>query len=395
MSKCVLFSKCYSRWHPFLISYLEAVFENIEVVYINSFFKSVNLTFSNSFWIDHLLEEYSLHDVDYAIFDLEFSLLLSPSDINNICLKLDCISFGMGMDDDRFHDINRKIYHFVDAMLTFPLSVERYKLIGIRAIDFFPSFELMRGEPERGGHRVKDIDVLFFGLLKGERKKVVDYLLEKKINVFHPDFSTSDEELKEMIGRAKIVLNLSSGSPVSSNLKQFLPFSSVIETEYPVWQLKSRVFEVGALGVLCVSDDFAGYHLSFPMGELPIAKNKEDLFFLINELLLNEEKFKLAEENFVNIFSERYSLENRVKYFKQACKDCSKQKRIRKGGARNFDLIEAYSLAVKMVYMRSLMPLYNTIHSNMKIGSKLKTILLSLTTLVKILFNYLWIKISK
>ena len=78
---------------------------------------------------------------------LTFSLLLSPLDVEN--LKELCEYFARNsMDDDRFHDINREIYA-CDAVLTFPLSVNRYKLVGMNAFAFFPSWELTRCSGQR------------------------------------------------------------------------------------------------------------------------------------------------------------------------------------------------------------------------------------------------------
>lgn len=385
-NKCLIISKCESRWHPFLVKYLRFCFQKIDFFYLNNFFKNI-ASAKKIFLYDLINDVVNFDEVSVIIFDLEFSLLLSPSDVKMISEKSGCIIFGIGMDDDRFHDLNRIMYGAVNAVLTFPLSVERYALIGKKAYAFFPSFELVRApEPNLLRNTDESIDVLFFGLLKGKRKKTVAFLRSNGIDVVHPNFNTSDADLVDLIRRSKLVLNLSSGSPVSTSFDQFLPFSSTREERFPVSQLKSRIFEVGSLGSLCVTDTFAGYSLSFPGGALPCAEGDAALLELINRLLSNSDLYNDTKSSFLKEFSARYSLKDRITEFRDFVIKVD-SKRNEEGEFIFFDCrTEALSLATKITYSRSPFVILLFLSKERPILLNFFTISLTFYFLIKILY---------
>ncbi|MDB9772162.1 hypothetical protein OAC11_05105 [Alphaproteobacteria bacterium] len=287
------------------------------------------------------------------------------------------------MDDDRFHDINREVYAGVDGILTHPLSVERYLLIGYRAFDFFPSFELCRDQniDKYVDVHDKDIDVLSYGLLKEDRKWVLKQLKDRGINVYHPPFDTSDSDLDALIRRSKIVINLSSGSPIANNPIQFLPFSAFKETRFPTRQLKSRIYEVAALGTLCISEDFAGDNLVFLNGGLVKVKDLSEMVDVINNLISDSVSYEETHTKFLASFNSQYNLQKRVNEFRSFVDTCvSKRKNSLKSGF----LINACSIAAKCIYSSGFVPFFKFKAEN---SSMFKSFMMRILALVLITYS--------
>jgi len=352
----VFITKCESRWHKPLFRFLEKAYGNVSTIFLNEEIKSRRLPSSGKPLVDDICCRITEHAPLIVIFDLEFSLLLSPGEVASVCKGLSCPTFGIAMDDDRFHDINREVYAGVDGILTHPLSVERYRLIGYDAFEFFPSFELCRDE----GHNLnidvhdKDIDVLSYGLLKGDRKRVLEQLKNSGVNVYHPPFNTSDAELNNLIRRSKVVINLSSGSPVANNPIQFLPFSKFKQTIFPTRQLKSRIYEVAALGTLCVSEEFAGDNLVFEGDGLITVKDSAEMVEVINNLILDNYYYEAVLVKFLSVFNSRYNLRRRVEEFRKFTDGFNLRRGVR---LESGTVINACSLATKCIYSLRPLPL--------------------------------------
>jgi len=346
----VIVAKCKSRWHEQLIQSFYSVFDDVHILHINELINNHAIG-KNSGELTHDLSEIIMgHSATHILFDLEFSLLLSPWEVNEIGNICDTPTFGWGIDDDRFHDINRIIYAGVDAMLTNSLSVERYRLIGKQAFNIFPFFELAPEAPNLSTS--KEIDVLFFGLKKADRAEKILFLEERGVNVYCADFSTSHEDLVQLIYKSKIVLNFSGGSPIVTTPLRFVPFIEYRENNFNVKQMKCRIFEAGGLGTLCVSEDFPLDSSIFPKGSLPIGRSIEELYLIIEKLLKDEDYYKDSLEKFQNQFFERYNLKNRSIEFKKFLSLTS----VRNSGKKIESpiLYTACILATKFIYQRNI-----------------------------------------
>lgn len=347
----VIIAKCKSRWHEQLIQSFYSVFDDVYILHINELIKSHKIGKSSGELTHDLSEIIIGYSATHILFDLEFSLLLSPWEVNEIGNICSIPTFGWGIDDDRFHDINRRIYAGVDAILTNPLSVERYRLIGEQAFNIFPFFELAPEAPNLSKN--KEIDVLFFGLRKSDRAEKILFLEERGVNVYWADFSTSHEDLVQLIYKSKIVLNFSGGSPIVSTPLRFVPFIEYRENSFNIKQLKSRIFEVGGLGSLCVSEDFPLEGAIFPEKSLPIGGSIEELYLVIEKLLNDEEYYKDSLEKFQKQFTKSYNLKSRSIEFKEFLSLTS----IRNSGKKIETPIfySACILATKFIYQRNIM----------------------------------------
>ena len=352
----IFITKCSSRWHAPMFKFLEKAYGEVRTVFLNDEIKSRRLASSGKRLVDGIMSIINIDIPSAVIFDLEFSVLLSPGEVASVCKNLSCPTFGVAMDDDRFHNINREIYAGVDGILTHPLSVERYRLIGYDAFDFFPSFELCRSENNDMAISAseKDIEVLSYGLLKGDRKWVLDQLKLTGVNVYHPPFDTSDEELNNYIQRSKIVINLSSGSPVANNPIQFLPFSTYKQTSFPTRQLKSRIYEVAALGALCVSEKFAGDNLVFEGNSLITVRDTSEMVEVINKLISDVDAYETALANFLSSFNSKYNLKRRIEEFREFSDSLPLKRNVH---LRSGIIMNACSLATKCIYSLRPTPL--------------------------------------
>ena len=388
--KCIIISKCFSRWHDPLKIYLNHLFDDVEFLYVNNLFRESDKSYTGKELIDYITQLINAKKCNICIFDLEFSWLLSPFEVASISKNLIIPTFGIGMDDDRFHEINRILYRGVDAVLTFPFSVEKYRLIQKESYDFFPSFELAWDID--GQKQIKDIDVLFYGLLKGDRKHSIDFLLQKGIKINILPFSTPNDELIRFIKRSKIVLNFSSGSPICSNPIQFLPFCKTRESDFPVKQIKSRIFEVGNLGSLCLTDDFAGSNL-FNKDNLCLVKNDQQMYDMIVHLLNDENFYNRKLSQFQKMFLKKYSLNNRIFDFQEYIKKITvfKKNRIEIASYEIYkkeSLMNACSLATKMIYFKSVTVLFKHSRENKSFLTFIFEIFVSIILLIKIMINF-------
>jgi hypothetical protein len=345
----VIVSKCKSRWHEQLVQSFYSVFDKVHILYINELIQGHKIGKNGAELTDDLSRIIISYSATHILFDLEFSLLLSPWEVNEIGNICKIPTFGWGIDDDRFHDVNCRVYAGVDAMLTNSLSVERYRLIDKQAFNIFPFFELAPEAPNLSTS--KEIDVLFFGLKKADRAKKILFLEERGINVYCADFSTTHEDLVQLIYKSKIVLNLSGGSRVVTTPLGFVPFIEYREDNFNVKQLKSRIFEAGGLGSLCVSEDFPLDSTIFPKESLPIGRSIEELYLIIEKLLKDEDYYKDSLEKFQNQFFERYNLKNRSIEFKKFLSLTSF--RDSKKIIETPVLYSACILATKFIYQRS------------------------------------------
>jgi hypothetical protein len=136
---------------------------------------------------------------------------------------------------------------------------------------------------------IKDIDILFYGLLhKFGRKEFISTLIERGYNikiVGPPDNIVTNEKLVELINRSKIVLNFSYSD--SSNIyKNFFPIKDN-DIDTPMLQFKGRFLQCGLCNTLCISEYAPSIELLFNNDEVPTFKNIEECEYQIIKYLNN------------------------------------------------------------------------------------------------------------
>ena len=157
-----------------------------------------------------------------------------------------------------------------DFVLTDPVSSLKFNELGIRSIfstieandNIFKDYKLE-----------KEIDVLFFGRDKTDRKDYINLLKENNINYLsvNPYLEISDtmEKLAKLINKSKIVINLTK----SSNGSRYYNPSSALKYGY---FFKGRIIMVGMCNSLCVSEYAPSVKLLFPNNELPTFSSKKE-----------------------------------------------------------------------------------------------------------------------
>ncbi len=132
----------------------------------------------------------------------------------------------------------------------------------------------------------KNIDVLFFGELKADRKIFIEKI--KKLNInFHSHINSKetldDNALVDLINRSKIVINFSKG------------VNKYEKDEY--YQFKGKILISGMCGTLCLSEYSKGQDLIFK-NNYPTFKNSEEMITIIKSLLNNEKNLNILTNNF-------------------------------------------------------------------------------------------------
>ena len=165
----------------------------------------------------------------------------------------------MTFDDYELHDINSLTATACDLVVSFcPLSVLKYKEKGFKAYQM-----ILEGDVNifKNHNTKKEIDVIFFGGLSGDRKILIDYIKKEGISVItigkeSGNYAT-DEELSRLISSSKVVLNLSKSH---WGAVRNYPYGKIYEFYY---QLKGRVVIAGLCGTACVSEFFPTCDLLF------------------------------------------------------------------------------------------------------------------------------------
>ena len=208
-------------------------------------------------------------------------------------------------DDTEWHQVNLLTGCACDFVLTDPVSSLKFNELGIRSIfstieandNIFKDYKLE-----------KEIDVLFFGRDKTDRKDYIDLLKENNINYLsvNPYLEISDtmEKLAKLINKSKIVINLTK----SSNGSRYYNPSSALKYGY---FFKGRIIMVGMCNSLCVSEYAPSVKLLFPNNELPTFSSKKEFLEIVKDYLNNKQK--LAEDTKkYHLSSMKYSDKNYV-----------------------------------------------------------------------------------
>ena len=230
-------------------------------------------------------------NIEIVVFDADYFKFINYFFIERISCKKKILWTG---DDFELHAMNSITASACDLVLsTCPLSVFKYKEKGYEA--YVTHGE--SGQIQNNKNQIKEIDVLFFGALTSDRNDILSYITSKGIllkNVGHKEGTTGlpENELKKLISKSKIILNLSKtrsssvGNFTSENIYKFY------------YQTKGRIIMAGMNGVLCVSEYSPFQDLLLKNDEVPTFFSKEECVKVLSQLLNDDELLAKSTDKF-------------------------------------------------------------------------------------------------
>ena len=206
-------------------------------------------------------------------------------------------------DDFDVHEVNSITAKACDIVLTAcPLSKLRYeeKLFETYFLPLESDDSILKYYP-----RKKDIDVLFFGKIKADRKVYLrklknDNIKVKIIGTNNSNF-VSHVNLAKYISRAKIVINFSQ----TGKKNKFYSHKTIKFNHY---QIKGRILMAGLCKTFCVTETSPASKILFGK-KCDHFTNYKELKKILTDLLNNPQKLKTKTKNFYN-FSKKYSDSN-------------------------------------------------------------------------------------
>ena len=236
-------------------------------------------------------------DIEIVVFDVDYFKFLNLFFINKINCKTKIIWTG---DDFELHEMNAITASACDIVLSAcPLSVLKYQEKGFDA--FYLDGENTKLPKNKNENKKRDIDVLFFGDLKGTpyRKEFLNRIASSGIqikNVGHDENipGLSDDELSELILRSKIVLNLS-----RSRTTSVTNFTSKNIYKF-YYQLKGRILMAGLHGAACVSEYSPGQEIFFNKDQIVTFNNENECIDILKKILGNDELLTQYTEKFTS-----------------------------------------------------------------------------------------------
>ena len=231
--------------------------------------------------------------VEIVIFDVDYFKFINFFFIEKINCKKKILITG---DDFELHEMNAITASACDMVLTgCPLSKLKYKEKGYEAhFILFENSKIKKNTTEK-----KDIDVLFFGHITPERKKILEYIVKEGVNlknVGHEEHiqGVPNDELTKLISKTKIVLNLSKSRTTS--VKSF-----VSQNAYKFYyQFKGRIIVSGLNGTVCVSEYSPGQELFFSEDEVPTFYTKEECVSILKKILSDQKLFEKYTNKFIS-----------------------------------------------------------------------------------------------
>ena len=219
--------------------------------------------------------------IEIIFFDFDYTSIIDKFFVNKIiCKKKILVSFD---PHENYKKIQDSLEYFSHLLIADPEYVEKLSLLNQNCFHF----------PLEANEKIffnkktkKNIDVLFFGELKADRKNFIEKI--KKLNInFHSHINSretlDDNALVDLINRSKIVINFSKG------------VNKYEKDEY--YQFKGKVLISGMCGTLCLSEYSKGQDLIFK-NNYPTFKNSEEMITIIKSLLNNEKNLNILTNNF-------------------------------------------------------------------------------------------------
>ena len=274
------------------------------------------ITKNQDFWKDKFLKRYYVHDlylydfidltnkkiielINKKIIELKIKIVLIEGDhlalidYHFVSSINDKVKKGLFLgDDSEWHQVNLITASACDFVLTDPVSVLKFNELGISSI--FSPIEA-NDEVFKNYNYKKEIDVLFFGRDKTDRKDYLRILDENNIKYLsvnpYLEISNTIEKLAKLINKSKIVINLTK----SLNGKRF--YNPLSKYKYGYY-MKGRVIMTGLCNSLCISENAPANNILYPNKEIPIFKSKEEFLDIVKFFLNNADKLKSATKNF-------------------------------------------------------------------------------------------------
>jgi len=305
---------------------------------LNSLSKEFGFSITFDKYLSKLINLINNKVVSHIIYDLEFSSIIGAQDILHISQRTNTESIGLGLDDDRLHEINKMTYAFVDKIFTTPLSKKRYEILGFSAYDFLPLETVLDKNTNKSRHDRKSKPyVLSYGIeKKADREEKIKLIEDNNINIKVIPSDTSYKDLYKEISLAPIIINFSKGSRTVTNPLRMVPFfpsqRKYLRDQF-IFQPKGRIYEAGYYNSLCVSE-FYPMHESFSEpSRMPVFHNNEEMISILKDLTKNQSMLEDLRESFSKYVQTKFSPE---KLSSQIKKDLLEEPRIHSGISISF-----------------------------------------------------------
>jgi hypothetical protein len=290
--KCLILFKWPNYLNKYLISKLSKYYL-VEHLYISEY-KGKNF----SKIVNEINSTIESQSIELIFFDVDFSKFINFFFIHKIKnIKKILVTY----DDYAVHEMNAITANACDLILCqCPLSLLKYKEKGYEAYWMPPEND---SNIFKNLSLKKEIDVLFFGQMRQDRKEILDFFINNGIKVKIVGQGTEwvdEEKLVQLICKSKIILNFSKslGETVTNYAS-----SDIYKFHY---QLKGRLIQSGLCGTLCISEYSPGQELIFSEKELPMFRTKDECLKIVNEYLTNNELLEKHSNQFHSKMLELY-----------------------------------------------------------------------------------------
>ena len=257
---------------------------------VENYFIDKNLNKTSKEILKEINKKITEENINVCFFQGDYLSLINYDFIEKTLFKRKYIFLT---DDFDAHEVNSYSVLACDGIMTScPISKIKYKEKNLDV-----SFYNHEGDEKifKNYNLKKDIDVFFYGVIKADRKKYIEYLKSKnvKIKIIVPgkEYLPYDE-IAKYISRSKVVLNFS-----KTGFKN--KFYSHKTYAFNYSQFKGRIFVAGHCGTLCISEYSPGQEVIFG-NDIPTFKNEKEMFEILEEVLNDDVKLNYFTEKFVN-----------------------------------------------------------------------------------------------
>lgn len=297
--KCLILFKWPNYLNKYLISKLSKFYQ-VEHIYISSY---KGKSFSEI--VDEINLTIESQNIELIFFDVDFIKFINFFFIQKIKnIKKIIVTY----DDYAVHEMNAITANACDLILCqCPLSTLKYKEKGYETYWMPPEND---SNIFKNLNLKKEIDVLFFGQLRQDRKELLDFVEKNGIAVKIVGQGSEwvdDEKLVQLICKSKIILNFSKslGNSVANYSSE-----DIYKFHY---HLKGRLIQTGLCGSLCVSEYSPGQELMFSEKELPTFQTKEECLKILTMYLSDNELLEKYSNNFhlkmLKLYEEKVNFE--------------------------------------------------------------------------------------
>lgn len=202
--------------------------------------------------------------------------------IREVSPKTKLVNF-FGDDDTLYDAYSRFIAPFLDGCLVFQLDyIDRYAKDGIKNVYRLSGINT---EYYRQMNVNKKYDVSFIGTPKGDRYKVIKFLIDHGVNI--SVFGAGWEKYPDIVMQCKGPVHKEDLVRVINESKISLSFTKNYDGKP---HYKGRVAEICACHSFLITETFNGYQDIFHKNELVMFKDEHDLLKKIMQYLSNEKE---------------------------------------------------------------------------------------------------------